>query len=544
MQEKPLIRILERVERLNEIGIALSAEQNLGRLLDRIVLGAKEITAADGGTLYLLKDDGALHFEIMRSDSLKLSLGGTSGKPIPYPPLPLYDQEGNPNLHMVAPYAAIKGCTVNIPDAYLTTDFDFKGTKAFDQRTGYRSKSFLTVPLKNHENDIIGVLQLINPIDPISREIIPFCKECERLTQSLASQAAVALSNRRLIDEQRRLFESFVKLIAAAIDEKSPYTGKHCERVPELTMMLARAAHNASEGPLAEFRMSEEDFYQLKIASWLHDCGKVTTPEWVIDKATKLETICDRIKLIELRIQILKQQARIRLLESLAEQPTLEQPVKLEEDYAAYCRQLDEELQFLRKANIGSEFMTADDQQRVKAIGACSWTNPEGELTQLLSDNEIYNLTIPKGTLTPEERQVINNHISVTIKMLESLPYPKYLRQVPEYAGAHHEHMDGSGYPRRLTRDQMSIPARIMGIADIFEALTARDRPYKKGKTLSESLFILGKMKLDRHIDPDLFDLFIRSGVYRHYAEHFMKADQIDEVNESGIPGFHPDPSP
>lgn len=536
-------QIFRRLERLNEIGIALSAERDSKRLLETILLGAKEITNADGGTLYTASEDRHLKFEIVRTASLGLAMGGTTGMEIPFPPLPLYLEDGTPNLNMVAAYALINDCTVNIEDAYSAEGFDFSGTRKFDQSTGYRSKSFLTVPMKNHENEIIGVLQLINAIDPVSKEIISFSPADQRLVESLASQAAVALTNQTLIEGLKNLFEAFIQLIADAIDEKSPYTGGHCQRVPELTMMLADAAIRSSSGPLKAFSLNEKEVYELRIAAWLHDCGKVTTPEHVMDKPTKLATIFDRIELISQRFELLKTQAECDMLREyirLLEKGKGQGLDKLESQYEAFCRQLDADREFLRNANIGSEFMTPEQQARVREIANYRIRDAEGTEIPLLSENEVYNLNIVRGTLTAEERKIINNHIVVTINMLESLPYPKDLRRVPEYAGGHHERMDGKGYPRGLTRNQMSVPARIMGIADIFEALTSRDRPYKKAKTLSESLNILGKMRLDNHIDPDLFDLFIREKIYLRYAERFLEPEQIDKVDETQIPGYTP----
>jgi HD-GYP domain-containing protein (c-di-GMP phosphodiesterase class II) len=535
--------VLERLRQLTEIGIALSAEKDNHRLLERILESAKALTNADGGTLYLRTDDDRLRFAIMLTDSLGLCLGGTSGGAITFAPLPLYDAGGEPNRSMVAPYAAVVGRTVNIADAYQVAEFDFSGTRAFDERTGYRSKSFLTVPMRNHENAIIGVLQLINARDPETGAVGVFSEEDQQLVESLSSQAAVALTNKRLLDAQRRLFESFIELIAAAIDDKSPYTGGHCRRVPELTMMLADAAAATIDGPLKDFQMDEEDRYQLKIAGWLHDCGKITTPEYVVDKSTKLETIFDRIRLVEARYEILKRDVRVRLLEAkLAAQGNGAGPdlTRLERGYAQELRTLEDEREFLRHCNIGGEEMSPQDQDRVRQIAERRWRNGEDSEFPLLTDDEVYNLTIPKGTLTPEEREVIDHHIVATIRMLESLPYPQYLKDVPEYAGGHHEKMDGTGYPRGLTREQMSVQARVMAIADIFEALTAKDRPYKDGMRLSEALRIMGKMKLDNHIDPDLFYVFVRDKVYLRYAQVFLDPAQIDDVDESAIPGYFP----
>ena len=535
------LEMLNQLERLNSIGVALSAEPDNNRLLEVILLGAKELTNADGGTLYSVTEDARLKFEIMRTLSLDIAMGGTTGKEIPFPSLPIYLEDGKPNTNMVAAYSVINAKTVNIADAYLAEGFDFSGTRKFDEAMGFRSKSFLTVPMTNHEDEIIGVLQLINAIDPISKEIIPFSQSHQRLVESLASQAAVALTNHNLINGLKGLFESFIKLIADAIDEKSPYTGGHCQRVPELTMMLADAAIKTNTGPLKSFSMTEKEVYELKIAAWLHDCGKVTTPESVMDKATKLETIFDRIHLIDHRFELLKVQRENAYLQQALNALQKAQPIAAEQlahDIQAVKNQLNDDKSFIRKVNYGSEFMQSADMQRVKDIANYEYLDDSGHSAKFLTENELYNLIIEKGTLTPEERTVINNHIVVTINMLEALSYPKDLRRVPEYAGGHHERMDGRGYPKGLTREQMSIPARMMGIADIFEALTSKDRPYKKAKTLSESLNILGKMRLDNHIDPDIFDLFVREKIYLQYAEKFLDSEQIDAVDHASVPGY------
>ena len=536
--------VIERLRRLNAIGVDLSAEKDSHRLLERILQSARELTNADGSTLYLATGVDTLKFEIVLTESLGLHLGGTSGEPVSFYPIRLFDPGGKPNHSMVAAYAAAEGVTVNIPDAYQAEEFDFSGTRAFDRKTGYRSKSFLTVPMRDHETNITGVLQLINARDPDSGEVIPFSTEDQELVESLSSQAAVTLSNKRLIDDQRKLFESFVKLIAGAIDDKSPHTGGHCRRVPELTMMLADAAA-ADDGPLKDFTMDSEQRYALTIAAWLHDCGKITTPEYVVEKSTKLETIYDRIHMVGTRFEVLRRDAEIRLLKARLAASRESAHVCLqahELEYREECRRLDEDMAFLRRCNIGSEEMSPPDQERVRAIGRRLWQGPGGHQEDLLSDDEIYNLTVARGTLTPEEREIINYHIVASIKMLEALPYPEYLKHVPEYASGHHERMDGRGYPRGLTREQMSVPARVMGIADIFEALTARDRPYKDGMKLSAALHIMGQMKLDNHIDPDLFDVFMRQKVYQRYAKAFLDPEQIDEVDESRIPGYSPLP--
>lgn len=527
--------LLDRLKELNEIGIALSRERDINSLLETILEAARRITHADAGTLYLLEpEQRQLRFEIMRTDTLGIAMGGTSGVPITFYPIHLYDQDGNPNHAMVVSHSALSGETVNIPDAYVAEGYDFSGTKKFDAKTGYRSKSFLSVPMRNHEGEVIGVLQLINALDHKTGAIIPFSTDDQQLLESLASQAAIALSNRRLIAQLEELFEAFIQLINTAIDDKSPYTGGHCARVPELTMMLAEAVNRTAEGPLKDFVMTDKDRHELKIAGLLHDCGKITTPVHVVDKATKLQTLFDRIHLIDTRFEVLARDAEIAMLRAKAGGGD---EAVLHEEYEARLRQLDDDREFLRRCNIGGEAMSDDDIARVRRIGAYRWRDAAGQDTAFLDADELENLTLRAGTLTQAEREIIKHHIVVTIKMLEALPWPKDMKKVPEYAGGHHERMDGKGYPRGLAREQMSVPARVMGIADIFEALTAKDRPYKVGKTLTESLTILGKFKLDGHIDPDLFDVFIREKVYLDYAKRFLAPEQIDEVDLSKIPG-------
>lgn len=538
--EVSTVNFSDLLEELTDIGIALSAQKDHSRLLEMILLKAKELTNADGGTLYSRTDDNRLKFEIMITESLGIHKGGTSGEEIGFDPISLYDEQGAPNNHMVATWAVLSGETVNIEDAYEDKQFDFSGTRTFDQQTGYRSKSFLTVPLTNHENTIIGVLQLLNARDRKTGEVRKFSDMDQHVVESLASQAAVTVTNKNLIDAQKKLFDSMIQLIANAIDEKSPYTGGHCFRVPVLTNMIADAACRVNYGPLKDFDMSEQDKYALSVAGWLHDCGKITTPEYVVDKAKKLETLYDRIETVDTRFEVLKRDREIAALKNkLAEQGIDYDPAG-DERLQSEIRRLADEDEFVRHSNFGGESMSEEDKARVRQIGGQHWKGPGGSKQNLLSDEEVYNLVIDRGTLNREEREIINNHIAVTIKMLESLPYPKHLQRVPEYAGGHHEKMDGTGYPRGLTREQMSIPARMMGIADIFEALTAGDRPYKKGMPLSQALTILGTMKLNNHVDPDLFDVFINEKVYMDYAKKYLAREQIDKFDVTAIPGYSP----
>lgn len=381
-----------------------------------------------------------------------------------------------------------------------------------------------------------------------------------------------------------RLFTAVTELIAGAIDAKSPYTGGHCKRVPEVARMLATAAHQSRTGPFADFRIETEDQWQeFNVAAWLHDCGKLTTPEYVVDKATKLETIYNRIHEVRMRFEVLLRDAEIdvyrRHLRGDVDKTDLK--AQLEEARG----QIAEDFAFVAECNVGGEFMADEKIERLEQIAARTWTRhlddrlgisrDEAELKnrtpaptlpvieQVLADKpehviprsnpdpfngnphgftmtvpedqynlgELYNLGIRKGTLSPEDRFKINEHIIQTIIMLKHLPFPENMKNVAEIAGAHHETMIGTGYPRGLKKEDMSIFARIMAIADIFEALTAADRPYKKPKTINDALRIMSFMRNDQHIDADLFDLFLQSGVYLAYANQFMAPEQIDAVD-------------
>ena len=522
------------LHQLLKVGVELSSEKDIDQLLENILQAAMKITHADGGTLYRLSEDGHLKFEILHTKSKGVHIGGKSGNPVMIPPISLHRENGGQELSRVACFAVHKDQTVNIADAYNAEGFDFSGTHTFDAANNYRSVSFLTIPMKNHQSEIIGVLQLLNAIDPVTGAIIPFSQDGQEIVEALSSQAAVALTNRLLVLKLEELFESFIGLINHAIDDKSPYTGGHCNRVPDLTMMLADAVNRCQSGPLKDFSLNDGDRQELKIAGLLHDCGKITTPVHVVDKATKLEKIFDRISLIEVRAEVVLRDIQLALAQTfISESEAEERRQQLIEDY-----------NFLSHSNIGGEFMKDADVQRVHDIATrYIWQDISGKNRPFLSDEEITNLTIRAGTLNNEERQIINHHIDLTISMLEKLPWPKHLQNVTEYAGGHHEKMDGKGYPKGLTREQMSVPARCMGIADIFEALTAKDRPYKKGKTLSESLEILGKMKLSQHVDSDLFDIFIWEKVYEEYARKYLDESQIDIVDVNKIPGYNPPPA-
>jgi len=513
----------DHIKKLNEIGAALSAENNLDKLLEMILAEAKNFTNADAGTLYMMTDDEKyLKFRVVETDSLGIKMGGTMGD-ITWPPLSLYKEDGSQNREMVAALCALEGEMINIEDVYEAKGFNFEGTKKFDQSTGYRSKSMLVIPMKNYENEVIGVCQLLNRKDNQTGEVTHFTGEDESSTSSLASQAAVAITNAKLINDLRNLLESFIKSIAAAIDAKSPYTGGHVRKVAEITMMVADAINNSKEGKYGDITYGYDRLNELRIAALMHDVGKITTPEYVVDKATKLETVYDRIKTVKTRFEVIKRDLQIEVLQGRLSQAELDTKIA----------ELDEDFRFLEVSNIGGEFMSDDKIERIKKISQRKWIE-DGIEKPLLDDDEIKNLTIRKGTLTEEEREKINDHARMSKEMLDKLPFPKKLRRVPEIAGSHHEKLNGKGYPQGLSAEQLSLESRILALADIFEALTASDRPYKDAKKLSEVAKIISFMVKDGELDPDLVKFFYDAKLHLKYAKNELKEEQIDvaEVHE------------
>ena len=518
---------LDQIRRLNQIGTALSAEKNLDRLLEMIVDEARKFTNADGGTLYIMSDDDEeLHFAIVQNTSLNIRMGGTGGK-ITWPSVKLKNLDGSPNHANVSAYAAITGQVVNISDVYHAEGFNFEGTRKFDAETGYRSKSMLVVPMRNHENDIIGVLQLLNAQIARTTEVISFSTENQKMTESLASQAAVAISNNRLIHDLEHLLESFIRTIATAIDEKSPYTGGHVRRVSELTMTIAEKINKSVDGPYAGVSFDEDELKELRISAWLHDVGKITTPEYIVDKGKKLETIYNRMEALKERFEILRRDHAIEELKNGNRQRNRKSVKKTIDSAAKEEMDLDADYEFLTDINTGTKFMDEKMLDRLKNIAGRKW-NLGGDLRNLLSDDEVCNLSIPLGTLTDKEKEIVKNHVTVTHKMLSQLPFPKKLKNVSYYASSHHERIDGAGYPFGLKGDEIPLQARIIALADIFDALTAKDRPYKKEKTLSEAVKIMGYMVKDNHIDRDLFELFIKERIHLDYAKKELTPNQMD----------------
>ena len=516
----------DRLRRLNEIGVALSVESDLHVLLERILLEARRFTRADAGTLYLRQGD-ELSFEIAQNDTLRTFTGGRHGK-ADVPPVPI-------NRDSASGYAAVTGEPLNVVDVYDEAgEMQFDGPKHYDQMTGYRTTSMLVVPMKDHEAQVIGVLQLINATDPDSEQVIAFTAEDEALLQSLASQAAVAITNVRLIEEMERLFESFLQVMAGAIDERSPYTGGHIRRVAEMTMFVAEAVNACAEGSLAEVSLDEDELNELRIAAWMHDIGKITTPEWVVDKPTKLTTIFDRIDLVRTRFQLIRKTAEVNVLKGrLAEiESDGAAAGKPDEETARRLVETDNDITFLERVNLPGEFMADEDLRRLQEIAAPR-QDASGPAQSSLTQDEFYNLSIRKGNLNDEEYQKIKDHASMSLKMLGQIPFTRKLARVPEIAGGHHEKLDGSGYPQGLKADQISLQARILALVDIFESLSADDRPYRAKPMSRDTVLRILKEEVEfGHLDGDLLDLFLKEELYLKLDE--LKANDVQQGEGHG----------
>jgi len=524
-----------------DISIRLTTEKNSSKLLDEILQVVMSIANSDAGSIYSITPNKQLKFETVINKSLNLYLGGTLGGPVDFPNIDLFI-DGKPNDTAIVAHSVNTGEVINIPDVYDALPFDMSAARKMDARTGYRSESMLTIPLKDHEDDIIGVIQLINVKDAQNKNI-PFSEELVTLIRSFASLGAISLTNSTLVKDMEVLFSTFAEAIAMAIDEKSPHTGGHCKRVPALTLMLADAVHKIDKGPLADFIMSPEDRHELSVAGWLHDCGKIATPDHIMEKSTKLETIFDRIEFIDAKFEIISRDLELsyqqQIISAIKQNKSVE-VLQFERLLETELKQLALDRALLQRVNIGGEFLGEEEQAHILRISKQYSLKINGEETPLLTDDEVENLMIRRGTLTQGEREIMKRHMDITKNILDILPFPKHLSNVAEYALGHHEKLDGTGYPRGLTKEQMSVPARLMAITDIFEALSAVDRPYKKAKPVSECLNILGNMVSNNHLDPDIFAIFIESEVYKNYINEYANPEQLDEVDFDNLPGYTP----
>ena len=553
---------------------SLTAETRFEPLLQRALFETVQIAQAQAGLIYLRENDGN------RMEPYGLVVDGASQA------LTAFDIQGR-NLD------ATQG-----PEWFrqLASADTVVSNLGFEQATDLRKVllamasprvHLIGIRLHNRHNETVGLLVLLINDSGTASDLEKLRPDRIAFLQAVSGAAAVSIESQRLQARQKQLLDAFIQLLAGAIDAKSPYTGGHCQRVPELTLMLAQAAAASQAPAFSAYQPNEDEWEALHIAAWLHDCGKVTTPEYVVDKATKLETLNDRLHEIRTRFEVLKRDAWVSYWQALAMGGEERQLADLRD---ATLTALDDDFAFVAHCNLGSEAMAEADLQRLQGIARRTWTRtlddrlglsweenrrqartpapplpvteplladkPEHLLEraegELIPENnpwgfkldvpphkynrgELYNLSIPRGTLTREERYIINHHMVQTILMLSHLPFPGHLNSVAEIAGGHHEKMDGTGYPKRLKREDMSLPARMIAIADIFEALTAADRPYKKAKSLSEALGIMATMCREAHIDAELFGLFIRDGVYLQYATRFLDPRQIDAVDPAAV---------
>ena len=508
-------RLGGQIKKMSDIGRALSGVHDLNALLEMIVDQARSFTNADAGTLYILEDE-TLRFQIVQNDSLKIFMGGKTGETIPFPPVEL--KESN-----VSAFVALKGKSVNIPDVYDTDLFDFTGPKKFDQSTGYRSKSMLVVPMKNHDNDVIGVLQLLNATNPVNNEVIAFSQDYENLSESLASQAAVSITNAKLISNMTELFEAFVKVMATAIDEKSPVTGGHIRRVADLTLTMAEVIHNHDEGAFKDRKFSPDQMYELRIAAYMHDIGKVTSPVEIVEKAKKLQTIFDRIHYIRLRmdyiIQKVKLEGQQKKIELLERKADLAEIKKVELKSEKQIQEMEDIRSFINKCNEPGEFLEDETLDKLKEISLRTYLDNEGQQQPFITEDELLNLSIRRGSITDAERKKMQDHAAVTLKMLKQIPFTKKLKNIPSFAGAHHEFINGKGYPLGLKGDEIPFEGKLMAVTDIAEALTASDRPYKKAMPLETVYRILRSMAGNGELDNDMVELFINEEIYKTYQE-------------------------
>jgi HD-GYP domain-containing protein (c-di-GMP phosphodiesterase class II) len=569
-----MARMKDTLASFFQITDTLGAETRFAPLLHRVLFETVQIAQAQAGLIYLRESDSS------RMEPYGLVIDGTPQT------LEAFDIQGHDLQQSNGP--AWFRQLVSANNVVSNFGFDQAGDL---QKVLLAMQSprihLIGIRLHNRHDETIGLLILLVSDSGTAADLEKLRPDRIAFLQAVSGAAAVSIESQRLQARQKQLLDAFIQLLAGAIDAKSPYTGGHCQRVPELTLMLAQAAAASQAPAFSAYQPSEDEWEALHIAAWLHDCGKVTTPEYVVDKATKLETINDRIHEIRTRFEVLKRDAWISYWQARA---LGGDETALAELRDATLTALDEDFAFVARCNLGSEAMAEADLQRLDHLARRTWMRtlddrlgvsweenrrqsrtPAPSLPvseKLLADKpehllerdpnelipednpwgfkldvprykynrgELYNLSISRGTLTREERYVINHHMVQTIMMLSHLPFPGHLDSIAEIAGGHHEKMDGTGYPKRLKREDMSLPARMMAIADIFEALTAADRPYKKAKTLSEALAIMATMCREAHIDAQLFGLFINDGVYMQYAVRFLDPAQIDNVDPASL---------
>ncbi|MBE6443734.1 MAG: HD domain-containing protein [Alphaproteobacteria bacterium] len=539
---------------------SLKNADDIGLSITQTIKTAADIANADGYFLFHITSNSFMNLICGNIQSINISFSDLSNsnlfKSVYLPNLK------NKNIKSPFEICATNKEIINSANIFNETNINISLLKEFDETNNYTTVSTLCFPIFDSKRNIIAVAQFINAKD-LQGKVIKFSSRVQNQIIAICQIISLILERKQISETYTQLLESFIDIFAKAIDAKSPYTGLHCQKVPIIARLLASAVADETEGPLKNFDMSNNDWYSLHIASWLHDCGKIITPEYIMDKSSKLETIYNRIHEIRTRFEVLRRDAHIEYLQKRLQ--NIDTKENLQAEFVNKVKNLTDDFEFIGQCNIGDVPLSDEDIIRLNKIAKYSFTRnfsrtsglswlekdilekqsivPERqEVEYILQDRpeqiashynqgELTNIKVPQGTINPKERQKINEHIITTINILKNIPFPAELSNIVEYAGSHHERIDGKGYPYGLTGEQMSIPAKIMAIADVYEALTAKDRPYKKPKKLSEVLKIMQEMKNTGHLDPDLYNVFIKRGVYLDYAKEYIDKNQIDDIN-------------
>ena len=516
-----------QLQELIRVGKALSSGRTFQELFTKVMTILRRAVLAEGGTLYIYDNKSEslkavvlinepLNFESVVPDFDPLVARGFIELPV----------SRGTTAGAIAARCFAERQIIVVNDVETETRFDFSKVRQFDRENNYKTRAMAVFPLVSQDDNVIGVLQLINPDPKVTEQRMEFLS-------LLAAQMGIALNNALLVSEAQNLLASLVRMIVVAIDEKSPHTAGHCHRVTELTMMFAEVVAQETEGPFADFTLNDEEKRELHLAALLHDVGKIITPSHILDKPTKLFTIYDRVGLLQERLRAWKLAREHAALKARVLEAGMGDLLEAAEDEES--RSWQDDIDFLAGVNRNTVMMDEAAEERLERIAARRIPPLNGEAdsdalgARVLEAGEKRDLAIRRGTLNPEERKVMEEHVAISIRLLQSIPWPHNLRRVVEYAGSHHENMNGTGYPNQLRGEDMSLPARILGIADRFEGISAPDRPYRAVKmTLSRVMKIMTAMRDDKHIDPDLFDLFTRRKVYMTYARRHLPPELID----------------
>ena len=500
---------------LHRISLMLIKDHDFNKLFGKILDSAIVYTNAEGATIYMVdEDNNTLKFIKVFNSRLKVSMGSEE---INWPPVNLFKEDGEENLNNLAALCYHRHKSFNFPDVYEQNTFDSSGTKDYDLRNGYRTKSIVAIPMVDHKSNVIGVIQLINALDN-NHCVIPFNASVVKNLEILTSISAILLNNHKLIIDLQTSFNQFIKAIAWAIDRKSKHFSGHIARVSELVNSFAEKIneYQGNESKFGRVHFSDDELEEIKIAGLMHDIGKIITPMHILDKSSKLEKIFDRIELVQERIDHLKTKVEFAFYQKNL-------TIEGKNDY---YKNLEEFEQFLIRINKGREFLSDQDLEYLQKIKDYI-LKINGKEYSIITDDEFYNLKIRRGTLNQEDLDIIREHAYVTGKVLSQIKFPQYIQNAPLFAEQHHEKLNGKGYPNGLDASQIPLQSRILAIADVFEALTAV-RPYKESKKLTETYSILRKMIENCEIDADLFDFAILTGLFQEYAHHHLRADLID----------------